>query len=198
MVFYIIEQGARYITPVDKLLTPPVVSPVSEPTAVKAVDQGLSEQPPPISQYNQQQSETTAPRAPAIYAEQIMSKPVITALSSQSIASLSSICADQGIHHLPLVNRQKQLQGIVSDRDLLRAAANKSANLDARAASVIMSERVITAGATTEIRTLAEVMCLQKIGAIPIVDDSAQLIGIVTRSDILRTVVHTMPLEIWT
>ena len=49
----------------------------------------------------------------------------------------------------------------------------------------------------TEIRLIADVLIKERIGAMPIVDEKEKLVGIVTRSDILRTVVKA-PLELWT
>jgi CBS domain-containing protein len=40
-------------------------------------------------------------------------------------------------------------------------------------------------------------MFQEKIGALPILDEAGKLVGIITRSDILKTVMNTVPLELW-
>jgi CBS domain-containing protein len=44
---------------------------------------------------------------------------------------------------------------------------------------------------------LAEIMCSRAIGSIPIVGDGAEVEGIVSRTDILRGLVHGAPMELW-
>lgn len=61
-----------------------------------------------------------------------------------------------------------------------------------------MKTKVLTAAPTAEIRFAARVMFEEKIGALPIIDDNGSLVGIVTRSDILKALVNLPPLEMWT
>lgn len=61
-----------------------------------------------------------------------------------------------------------------------------------------MKSKVLTAAPTAEIRFAARVMFEEKIGALPIIEDNGALIGIVTRSDILKALVNLPPLEMWT
>ena len=61
----------------------------------------------------------------------------------------------------------------------------------------IMATPVLTAHADTEIREIARVLFEERIGAVPIVDSQGQLVGMVTRSDILRTIMNHAPLDLW-
>jgi len=56
----------------------------------------------------------------------------------------------------------------------------------------------LSATPTTEIREIALVMLDEHVSAIPILDSSRHLVGILTTSDILRAIVHRNPLELWT
>jgi acetoin utilization protein AcuB len=56
---------------------------------------------------------------------------------------------------------------------------------------------VLTAHPDTSIRDIARVFFEERIGAVPIVDRGETLVGIVTRSDILRTILNSAPLELW-
>jgi CBS domain-containing protein len=99
--------------------------------------------------------------------------------------------------------------GIVSDRDLLATRGEGPAAVDRPDASddanggadttirAITKTRVLTASRETAIRQIAFVMIEQRIGAMPIIDESGHLEGIITRSDILRAVVNQAPLELW-
>jgi CBS domain-containing protein len=61
----------------------------------------------------------------------------------------------------------------------------------------VMSSRVLSATPTTEIREIAYVMHKEQVSAIPILDSSRHLVGILTASDILRAIFHRSPLELW-
>ena len=60
-----------------------------------------------------------------------------------------------------------------------------------------MTDQVLTAHPDTEIRTIARVMFEERIGAMPIVSEAGTPVGIITRSDILRTVMNKVPFELW-
>jgi acetoin utilization protein AcuB len=61
-----------------------------------------------------------------------------------------------------------------------------------------MSNHVLSAIPTTELREIARLMLDEYVSAIPIVDNSRHPVGILTTSDILRAIVHRNPLELWT
>jgi acetoin utilization protein AcuB len=59
-----------------------------------------------------------------------------------------------------------------------------------------MTSQVLTAHPDTSIRDIARVFFEERIGAVPIVDRGETLVGIVTRSNILRTILNSAPLEL--
>ncbi|MCI0428217.1 MAG: CBS domain-containing protein [Nitrospiraceae bacterium] len=62
----------------------------------------------------------------------------------------------------------------------------------------VMSSRVSSATPTMEICEIAHVMLNEQVSAIPILDSSRHLVGILTTSDILRATVHRSPLDLLT
>ena len=98
---------------------------------------------------------------------------------------------DKRFRHVPVVSEDSRLIGIFSDRDYL------SAESEELRVGELMKTNVICARPTTEIRKIAEVLFQERIGAMPIVDENHELVGIVTRSDILCAVVNEAPLQIW-
>ena len=165
---------------------------------IKAVEPGGGEPLQRSTVTTAYQEESSAqPRNLLIYAHQIMSSPVITASIHESLNTIWSLFAKHKFHHLPLLDDQQKIQGIVSDRDILRFAANNHHQVGRQPIVELMNRQVISAAADTEVRVLAEVMCQRGIGAIPIVDDVVAVLGIVSRSDILRALVNRAPLELW-
>ncbi|ARN74739.1 HPP family protein [Oceanicoccus sagamiensis] len=207
-MFYIIEQGARIKTPTAQLLKARGVPQVSAGAGTSAISEDnrdpLKAPVSKISQDNPYQQQNLKPErelAPVIYGHQIMTSPVVTASINETIETVWSLFAKHHFHHLPLVDDKQQLLGIVSDRDLLRFAANQQKNVGSHRIEQVMTRKVISAAATAEVRLIAEVMCRHAIGAVPITgeadSDDSRVLGIVSRSDILRTLVNRAPLELW-
>jgi len=99
-----------------------------------------------------------------------------------------------GFHHLVVVHDNK-LQGIISDRDLLKAVSPfvdtisermaDRATLDKRAHQ-IMTREVITLSPESSIFTAIELFNSNKISCIPIVDEKSQPVGMVSWRDVMR------------
>ncbi|MBM3463263.1 MAG: CBS domain-containing protein [Armatimonadetes bacterium] len=145
--------------------------------------------------------EEAAPRAQqrqqAILVRQIMSSPVSTLPPDATIERAHALLNEHGFRHVPIV-AGPALVGIVSDRDLLRAASpavpgNPRANL----VGDVMSRRLLTVLPTTDIREAAKVMVDEGIHSLPVLDAQQKLVGIVTTSDILRCIVNRSPLDLW-
>jgi len=99
------------------------------------------------------------------------------------------------IRHIPVVDGSR-LVGIVTERDLIGAAAaqifglkqkNKSALLKSVLIKEVMKKRVITAAPDTPIKDVAHLMAEKKIGCLPVVSEG-MVVGLVTTTDILRYV----------
>ena len=60
-----------------------------------------------------------------------------------------------------------------------------------------MPSGVITGDPVSDIRRVATLMHEFKLHGVPIVDQQVALLGIVTRSDILRAVTNVPPLNLW-
>lgn len=125
-------------------------------------------------------------------AEQIMSAPVITIHIEKTVSQAWQIMQEHGFNHLPIIDHKHCLKGLVSDRDLLRAG------IDSRALAEVMQTKVLSAAKNTAIRDIAEVMTDYRIGALPLLDKDNNIEGIVTRHDILKAVMHQIPIELWT
>jgi acetoin utilization protein AcuB len=123
-----------------------------------------------------------------------MSKRVVSVYMDDSLQSLRELFAATGFHHLVVVHDNK-LQGIISDRDLLKAVSPfvdtisermaDRATLDKRAHQ-IMTREVITLSPESSIFTAIELFNSNKISCIPIVDEKSQPLGMVSWRDVMR------------
>ena len=102
--------------------------------------------------------------------------------------------------HVPIVSAEDKLVGIVSDRDFIAPPGAGKPDIAARGERLedVMITNVLSARPGASIREIARVMFEERIGAMPIVSEDERLVGILTRSDIVRTVINQAPLELWT
>lgn len=133
---------------------------------------------------------------PVQVAEQIMTSPVVSLLPEAPILVLRPLFDEKNIGLVPLINQENQLVGVVTKGDLTRQRV-RFTDLAPRAVSTIANANVLTATTQTNIRELARVLLAQDIRGLPIVDDQRNVVGIVTRGDILQALVNYAPLELW-
>lgn len=130
-------------------------------------------------------------RTPALLASQIMTSEIVSVSPEDPTRKAWRIFRERRFRHLPVVSSEGKLVGIVSDRDFLLNDPSEDK------VSRLMISDVLCAHPDTEIRLIADVMFKERIGALPIVDENEQVVGMLTRTDILRTVVNEAPLELW-
>jgi len=113
-------------------------------------------------------------------AEQLMTKnPAsirITATGRRALALLHEL----DVRHLPVLNEDNELVGMLSDRDFARTT-----NLDGPVAD-LMSSDVLSLTLDSELTDILELMLTHKVGALPVTDGDNALVGIVSYIDVLR------------
>jgi acetoin utilization protein AcuB len=128
---------------------------------------------------------------------EIMNRKVVTVDTHASLRQAQRILDRHNIRHL-FVMDGKRLVGIVTDRDLRKAAPSSKSPLTASEREEfmdelkvveVMSRKLIEASPSTAVREAAKVMVREKIGCLPVVDGNA-LVGIVTEIDLLEILVR--------
>lgn len=125
-------------------------------------------------------------------AKEVMTKPVQTLEETTSANEAMDLMKKFNFHHVP-VTRDGKLVGMVSDRDLLPYRDSELRNMQL---IQVGPKEVIAARELTDLRTISAIMLSENISALPILDKNSELIGIITKSDILRLVMKHGPLEI--
>jgi acetoin utilization protein AcuB len=139
-------------------------------------------------------------RGPLYHATQVMHGPVTTVAAEDAVARAWQVLRDGRIHQAPVLDAAGSLVGIVSERDLLTAIdidGERVIETLRRQVRDVMTTPVVAASAVTDIRRIAAVMLEYRVDGVPITNDSGQLIGFVSRSDVLRAVVTDPPLSLW-
>jgi len=110
------------------------------------------------------------------------------------------------IRHLPVVTDEGILVGILTDRDLRRAAASDAppmaehewvSLLDKLRVRDIMTPEVVTVQGTTPVAEAGQLFLQKKFGCLPVVRDNHTLEGILTVTDLLRAYTAQADAERW-
>jgi tRNA nucleotidyltransferase (CCA-adding enzyme) len=120
---------------------------------------------------------------PEVIAEEIMVSPVRTIRSGITMDEASRIMLRYGLDGL-LVAEEDNLVGVVSRRDIDQATHHKLGHAPVRG---FMSKPVISIEKQTPLSKIQEIMVTEDIGRLPVLDDDKQLVGLVSRGDVLKT-----------
>lgn len=131
--------------------------------------------------------------------ERRMKRDVVTVKPADSFLHAMELIRRRGIRHLPVVEG-RQVVGMVTDRDIRRAAASPATALsvhelhyllDRMTVAEIMSKPVITIGPGDTVEEAARLLLAHRIGGLPVVR-SGELVGIITEADILTAFLDVM------
>jgi CBS domain-containing protein len=132
-------------------------------------------------------------------ARQIMTTPVVTVRPETTVRDTASLLLEHRITAAPVLDADGELIGIVSEGDLVvdRFAHDPRSQLrpvedeppGPQTVAEVMTTPVVALGPSADAADLAQTMLDSDIRSIPIVE-GATVIGIVSRRDLLRTLVR--------
>jgi CBS domain-containing protein len=120
---------------------------------------------------------------------------VVTIADSVSLADAAATLRDHGIGALVVSNDGRHIDGIVSERDVVRALANHGATVMGRAVSTVMSRDVVTCRSGDAIEALMLAMTERRIRHVPVVDDAGELNGLVSIGDVVKNRLGQLQVE---
>lgn len=192
MAIVVFDMGRRVETPVSPTqfkLNKVAATTAVHNDAIADADQRRHEQQ--LEQYREQ----TLPQAVA-QVRDIMSTPVKSVRPSAPLRQVWETLQQTGLHHLPVVDDEQHVLAIIADRDIMRQLLSK-ANIWQHEVIRYASRPVICIRDHADIRQAADTLFRYRIGSLPVVDEQHRLVGLLTRSDILRTLSHYGPLQLW-
>lgn len=135
-----------------------------------------------------------------VVASQIMSHPVISLSPDNTLEEAWKIFDQKRFRHIPIVDSNKKIVGIISDRTMLHEAVEFVKHVpegeDNRCVKEVMIKNVLCAQPNTDISQIAKIFIEERVGAMPIVNPHGILEGILTRSDILRTIIKIQTMDV--
>ena len=133
--------------------------------------------------------------------DDVMTRDPLTVTATETIGEADDLMSQNKIRQLPVV-KGKELIGIVTDRDirsflsgsLLASPEQREMTLKTRIREIMTSEP-ITVGPDDDLEEVVELLIEEKVGGIPVVDETEGLIGIVTYVDVLRCFLNRLQEE---
>lgn len=112
----------------------------------------------------------------------IMSKEVHSVTNDQDIKDAAKLLLEKRIHGLPVVNKKKNLVGIISPKDILKVLSDKNE----RETENYFTNIVAPTYQDTPINIAMEIINITSENALPVLNDELKLIGIVTDGDLFK------------
>ena len=125
----------------------------------------------------------------------LMRTNVVTLHSSDMLSVAEDIMNMGRIRHLPVVDAKTHVVGIVTQRDLYKAAISSVLRFDRAKehewlgkvrVSDVMTKEVTLIGAEAGVVEAVDKMVTAKFGCLPVVDGDGKLVGLLTETDCLR------------
>jgi len=140
----------------------------------------------------------------SIKATDIMTEEAVFVKRETPLKEVAKLMTEQGVSGVPVIEEDKKVAGVISEKDFLSRMGGKSAKtfmgvvakclkgkacvaipIRAKKAGDIMTSPAVTVNGDATLRDIADLFKERKINRVPVVDGKACLIGIVSREDIL-------------
>jgi CBS domain-containing protein len=125
----------------------------------------------------------------------LMRTKVVTLQTADVLGVADDIMNMGRIRHLPVVDPDNRVIGIVTQRDLYKASVSSVLGFDRAKEHEwlgqvrvrdIMTTNVITIDSEAGVVEAVDKMMTGKIGSLPVVDENGKLVGLLTETDCLR------------
>ncbi len=141
--------------------------------------------------------------------QDIMTKKVITVQPNTSIYEVARLLFDKNLTGMPVIDDNNQVIGIITEYDLMsrdkhihiptfldlmkefkikddKKIKKKIKEICNLKVCQLMTSPVVTVGPDTEIKQAAQIFTEKHINPLPVVDGNNQLVGIISRADVVK------------
>ena len=116
-----------------------------------------------------------------LHVRDLMTSSVVSVGPDESISNVHNLMAANRIRHVPVVDAEGRVLGVVSERDVIQRALFE----DTGKVTDIMAWKTETIEPDDAVATAARIMLDHKYGCLPVVDQG-RLTGILTEADFVR------------
>jgi CBS domain-containing protein len=119
---------------------------------------------------------------------------VVTVEPNATLAAAAQLLAEHRIGALVIVGADRRVAGILSERDIVRALAERGASVLDEPVSQAMTRKVVTCKENETVAGLMEHMTAGKFRHLPVVDQG-RLTGIISIGDVVKHRLHEIETE---
>ncbi len=137
-----------------------------------------------------------------MFVSETMNTNLVSIAPETKLSEVRTLMKDNNFRHLPVVDKDDKLIGIVTDRDMRDASPSSllsdeeyQRTLDRvmeHTVSEIMTKDPLTISVYFTLQDTLMVMGSRKVGALPVVDEDGYLKGIMSTRDLLKAFVNVM------
>lgn len=133
--------------------------------------------------------------------DDMMTRHPITMHVEESLLTAKTLMQNHAIRHLPIIDENNVLMGIISQRDVLRAqdsclqrqTSQCDQELAQIGASEVMKKDIMSVNPQAGLRDAAMYMQKHKIGCLPVLSNEC-LVGIITDTDFVSIAINLLEL----
>ena len=114
-------------------------------------------------------------------AKDIMTTHVVVTTTSATVAEAGGTLAKNKISGMPVLNEDGRMVGILSQTDMLGPAEHAPV-------AAVMTRDVVSVAPDMPVGKIAKTLADQAINRVPVIDAAGNLVGIVSRADIVAAV----------
>lgn len=117
---------------------------------------------------------------------EVMTENPVCCLPTETIGAVARMMRREDVGAVPVINdeRQKQLIGIVTDRDLAIKVVAESRDPNHTTVQAVMSTSIIACRSSDDFSSAIKAMEEYRIRHIPVLDDEGRIVGIISQADL--------------
>lgn len=125
--------------------------------------------------------------------ERWMTRTVHTCQPTDTLQTAAQLLWQHDLGSLPVVDADRRVLGVVTDRDLCMAAFTRGSTLAHHTVGSAMARQVTTIGPRDSIRRAHELLRGQQLRRLPVVDAENRLVGVITIQDLVLRSMTELP-----
>lgn len=126
--------------------------------------------------------------------KELMQTSVATVRGNETLTAVDDLMKTGWVRHLPVIDAADRVLGVITQRDLLKAAVSSVAGanpveqqrwLEHVLVRDVMSKKPVTIEPDADLAVAVDKLLVGKFGCLPVVDHG-RLVGLITETDLLR------------
>jgi CBS domain-containing protein len=135
-------------------------------------------------------SENRRVDAMVITARQLMTSERTCTQMTDTVRSAASTMRRLGVGALPICGQDNQLQGVITDRDIVTGVVAVDRDPDAVTVGELAQREAVTIGADDTAQIIFETMSRHRVRRLPVIEGT-ELVGIVALADVAKALPET-------